>query len=872
MSIRSRIQLWGARIGEYYEGLLYEQTGFPLFWILKKILGRVSIAEESVTALQSLSEKGVIVYALKNKSQLNCLIIRDLAKKKGIERPVYCHGINVMLWQPFVKALKVIISRFFHNPYKSSYLKRITTDTASSIIYLRGSSYIGTRGIQDPLLQLIDAQNEMDIPIFLIPQLVAYGRRREKKDKSFWELIFGEVENPGMLRRVITFLRFSKKAFVISCEPVNLARFLEENSDKSLGTIAYLLRRDLIERINTEKRSIVGPLLKSREEIVGMVLRDAELIQFMNDMAVHDKREYGDIVREANKYLYEIAADYRDSYIGILDKLLTWVWNNIYDGIVIDKEGLAKIRTISKKMPFVVIPCHRSHIDYLLIHYIFYYNHIQLPFIAAGTNLMIWPLGHIFRRAGAFFLRRSFAGNALYATVFGKYIEALLREGLPIEFFIEGGRSRTGKMVMPRYGLLSMMIQAYRGGACNDLAIIPVYIGYDRVIEEKSYLKELGGEKKQQEKTTSLVKTGSVLKKRYGRVYLNIGDPISVDAYIASCGTPIEDRTTLERQSLYRKMGYEIARRINDVSVVTPFALVAAGLLAHHKRGISHDDLMSILDQMYDYLSFKKVRFSSTLTYTQKAVNDALSLFETSGHISKMGVDDDEVDEFSEIVYSVDEDRRLNLEYYKNTILHFFIPISFVATSILSSDEDTIPLSRIIDDYRFFKMLFWNEFIFDDEVDDVDEIQDALAYIRDRGMVADHEVQKNPRLEITGRGRVNLVPFAGLIQNYIESYWIAVRGSSYLKNKSRTERDLIRKVQKLGVRMYKKGEISKAEALSQPNYRGAIRYLQDVGIVDQTVSNDNTEKKKEVKLLSLTEDKNQIELLRHNLFKFVAMR
>ncbi|MDD5475157.1 MAG: 1-acyl-sn-glycerol-3-phosphate acyltransferase, partial [Syntrophales bacterium] len=692
--------------------------------------------------------------------------------------------------------------------------------------------------------------------------------------RSFTELLFGPSDNPGPVRRFVLFLRNSRKAAVISCEPIDLSLLINENREASPEMISDLLRREIINRINAERRSILGPLLKSREEIVGQVLRDAELVQTMNEMALEEGVEPRDVVRKASRYLNEIAADYRDSYIAFLDRLLTWVWNNIYDGIIIDREGLAKIREISKKMPFVIVPCHRSHMDYLLIHYIFYYNNIQLPFIAAGNNLTIWPLGHIFRRSGAFFLRRTFAGNRLYAKVFEKYIKVLLQEGHPLEFFIEGGRSRTGKMVMPKYGLLSMVIQAYREKACDDIAIFPVYIGYDRIIEEKSYLKELGGNVKRQETTVDLVKSSRVLKKRYGRVYLNIGEPIQLKEYLSRAVPSIDDRTTEERQSLYRKMGYEIANRINNVSVVTPFALVASALIGHYRRGIAHDDLRTVIDELKDYLEFRKVPFSSTFSDIDYAISEALIFFESSGNISKMGVDDEEEEEeFAEIIYSVVEGRRMGLEYYKNNILHFFLPISFMASSIISCNEDNIPLSRVMDDYRFLKTLFWNEFIFDDESDDMEEIRDTLAYLSDRGMINhDETFDDTTRIIVTGKGRISLAPFAGLIQNYIESYWIVLRGSSYLKTRERSERDLMKRSHKLGIKMYKKGEITREEALSQPNYRGAFRYLQDAGVIIVSTGSTERERKKETKMLSLGEDRSQLEAIRQKLFQFVSSR
>jgi len=180
------------------------------------------------------------------------------------------------------------------------------------------------------------------------------------------------------------------------------------------------------------------------------------------------------------------------------------------------------------------------------------------------------PFKYIFRHSGAFFLRRSFRGNALYALVLARYIKTLLSEGLPIEFFIEGGRSRTGKMIMPQYGLLSMIIQACQEKAVDDLALIPVYVGYDRVIEEKTYLQELGGRQKTQESTIDIVRSSRILRRRYGRVYVNIGEPIYLRDYLDAQPIPVSNMPVEERQRLYRKIGYEVVTAINRVSVVTP--------------------------------------------------------------------------------------------------------------------------------------------------------------------------------------------------------------------------------------------------------------------------------------------------------------
>jgi glycerol-3-phosphate O-acyltransferase len=420
---------------------------------------------------------------------------------------------------------------------------------------------------------------------------------------------------------------------------------------------------------------------------------------------------------------------------------------------------------------------------------------------------------------------------------------------------------------MPKFGLLSMLIQAYRKRAGDDLAMIPVYIGYDRVIEEESYLKELGGVPKEREKPSDVIKSRRFLRKRYGRVYVNIGEPTFLKSYLASQEKNFDDMDMEERQSLYRKISYEITLEINRVSVVTPFSLVASVLLCHDRRGISHDDLTAVLNSFYDYLSYKKVNFAATLVNKEKAFLDALNLFEESGIISKMGAEE-EPDEMEEIVYSLEDDNRLNLEYYKNNILHFFVPISFVAASLFTSHEDMVPLNRIVKDFQFLKRLFWQEFIFDDRKDDLDEVNDVLAYLNNRGMIAAWEQDGQALVEVKGKGKTNLIPFAGLINNYMESYWVVIRSCTYLRKGAMPEKDWLKKIQQHGAKMYKKGEIRRAEAMSQSNYQSAVQFLQDADIVYVSVASERGDRK-EANIFTLTGNKAELDSVRRRLFEFL---
>lgn len=864
----------GQQEEEYYSGCIYDEQDLWRFRPAKAYLSRVSIADENVHALKELAGRGAVVYAIKQRSKLNSLILAEITARNGLSMPVYSHGVNMSFWQPVSKMMKFLWSSFLRR-FKQNALSRqgkldfLAAKVAarkSVIIHLGESEFIQSRAAEDAIASLMKLQAGLSFPVYVVPVLVAYGRRREKEDESLFNILFGQTEHTGALRRLITFMRYSKQAFIIPAKPVHLAEYLSANSHLTHNELVMDLRGELIDRIEEEKTSVVGPELKSREAVIGMVMHDPKLNRFLDDYAQKSKKDRTGLARDARRYLHEIASDYRETFVELWDKVLTWLWNTVYDGVSIDSEGLANVRNLSKKMPFVIISCHRSHIDYLLLSYVFYKHNIQMPFIAAGNNLSFFPMGYIFRRSGAFFLRRSFRGNEVYGEVFSKYMATLLKEGLPLEFFIEGGRSRTGKMVMPKYGLLSMIIQAYQDKYCENLAAVPVYIGYDRVIEEKTYLKELSGAPKVQENTVEIIKTTKILRKRYGRVYVNIGTPIVLKDYLAAQEKSMDEMTVEERQSLYRKIGYEVVLEINKVSVVTPFALVASGLLSHDRRGISHEELQGILNEFYEYLSTRQVKFADTFAHRDRAITDALNIFNETGIISKVEAEEEE-EEMQEVVYSLTDARRLNLEYYKNNILHFFIPLCFMATSMVKNPEDSMSLAKIMGDYRFLKGLLWNEFIFDENREDAEDVTEALTYLHSRAMILTSRRDGEAWVEIKSRGGIKLKPFAGLIHNYLESYWIVIRSLVYLKKKPLPQKEWLAKIRSLGDRMFRKGEVLRAEALSQANYQNAILFLESAEMI---VSQSREEKggKREI-LYSLANNRAQLEVLRRRLFKFL---
>lgn len=563
--------------------------------------------------------------------------------------------------------------------------------------------------------------------------------------------------------------------------------------------------------------------MKKRKEIMAAVLQSPGLQRAIERSVRAGEGDEKTLQERARQYLLEIAADYDQRWLNVWEKVLRRLWRIIYDDFVVDQNGMEKIREISRKMPFVIVPCHRSHLDYLIISYILYRHGMALPFVAAGDNMNFWPLGYIFRQSGAFFLRRSFQGNDLYADVFTAYVETLLREGVSIEFFVEGGRSRTGKMLMPKYGMVSMLVRAYQERVCDDLALIPVYIGYDRVVEENAYLKELQGVSKKRESMLDVIKHSKIMMRRYGRVYINFGTPLFLKSALRQksfTGTAGDNK-----QLLYRNISHAVVSEINRVSVATPASLVAASLLCHSTKEITGDLLRATFTLLYDYLSYRKANFAPALAAREEAVPAVLELFSRWGFLLPKSVRKEKKG-FAGL-YLLPDDKRLNLEYYKNTLIHHFLSVGLAALSVLSRREKEIAYSSIKDDCVFLKRLFSEEFIWGGDEDI--EITESLAYLEEQGVITSAEGNVVGKNDGTKEA---LGTFSGLLRSYLESYWVVLNACSPDENKLAGGKNGLPYIRQWAYEMYKRGDIKRAESMSDANYNNALKFLRGEGILN----------------------------------------
>jgi len=819
-----------------YLCLLPGYIGYFANKALQIFFSGIRVGSEQTDHLKALQEKGHIVYTTKYKSTFDFLFYHSRYQKDGLPFPEIALDYRIVMWQPISRVFKALMSWLYHvikkwhrpNPFHTHYVRDEILNGRSCFLSLLEPGGFYRRFVKekvDPIQYLIEIQQSMDRPIFLVPQWILFSRKAHKSQRSLIELIFGTEENPGNLRRMFMLLKRPEKVFVESSEPFNLLQFIREpdNHNRSVEHLSYLVRQEMINRLNRHRQSIVGPTLKTNEELKESILRHADFQDFLEEYATQRKVPIQAVYKKADSYLTEIAAKMSNNWIQLFSWSVGWIAHNMFEGFEYNQEMISVLKQASQKGPLILAPCHKSHIDYLILSYVLYHNNMPCPLIAAGKNLSFWPLGPIFRGGGAFFLRRSFRGAMLYSKVFAAYVNTVLKEGFNIEFFIEGGRSRTGKLNLAKFGLLSIILDAYKNGMCPDLMFVPIFIGYDKIIEEKAYISELEGHQKEPESLSQVLKARKFLSRRFGRIYVQFNQPISLKEILKNFDTPIEDMTTNEYQVLCRNIGHRLIDSINEVTVVTPYTLVASALLNSPLQGFTKSEFANRVETYLNYLVSLNVKLSETLINYVQIVDNVLETYASRKIIEKLEVSNVR-EALGDSRIRVNTNKRHQLDYYKNICICFFIPAAYTSLAILSRDAFQFSEDDLYETYDFLKEFFKNEFAYDADKTNQDYIRTTLKAFVDDAIVMPH-AELPDVYNVTSVGYRKLGYFAVFLKSYIQSYRIALDVFMENHQDKLDEKESIKKMYAMGNKLFKRTDIDLAESISKIGFRNAINYF-----------------------------------------------
>ena len=529
-----------------------------------------------------------------------------------------------------------------------------------------------------------------------------------------------------------------------------------------------------------------------------------------------------------------------------------------HQGIHVSSEEVLRLRAVAeqaakKKQSIIFLPCHRSHIDYVSLQIICFRLGIALPTVVAGDNLNIPVLGSFLQHNGAMWIRRSFGGDPLYTTLVQSYIDTLLQNGFNFECFIEGGRSRTGKLLSPKFGILSFLLDSVVSGRVDDAIICPVSTQYDKVIETESYISELLGQPKPKENLQDFLSASSVLSLKLGRVDVRFHEPWSLKDFIAAQrarATTIpqalsEPQSQDSRTRLLRTLGYRVLSDINAVSVVMPTALIGTVLLTLRGRGVGKSELIRRVEWLSDRVRSKGGRVAHFAGAPTEVVVDRGIDVLGAGLV---GV----VDGLPETTfYAVD---RFQLSFYRNMTIHLFISESLVSAAMYTRvkqgggpDNQRISFDALYNQVSFLSQLFRGEFIYPTAglLTNLDmtlrglESDDVITLTRStEGKITAVELSVTERRN----GRENFDFYCFLIWPFIESTWlgaVSLMGLTPPPPLPETpKRDIWLDVtatqntaQLLGKTLYHQGDLSYFEAVNKETLRNAFTLFEEEGII-----------------------------------------
>ncbi|GLT20325.1 glycerol-3-phosphate acyltransferase [Vibrio zhanjiangensis] len=524
------------------------------------------------------------------------------------------------------------------------------------------------------LLEQHKFDSELDVQV--IPTSVLWGRKPGKESrKTPYLQAFNGPE------KAIAVIKYGRDCLV-RISPVVSLRYMADSHGTD-ASIAHKLARVARIHFSRQKLAASGPNLPNRQALFNRLMHSKAIIKAIEDTAKTKGIAEEKAREEAQAIMDEVAADFSYSMIKKGDRILGWLWNRIYQGLNINNASIVR-KLAQDGHEIVYVPCHRSHMDYLLLSYVLYHEGMVPPHIAAGINLNFFPAGPIFRRGGAFFIRRSFKGNKLYSTIFREYLAELFSKGYSVEYFSEGGRSRTGRLLQAKTGMLAMTIQAMLRGLNRPVTLVPVYIGYEHVMEVSTYAKELKGKRKEKENAGLVLRTIRKLR-NFGQGYVNFGEPIQLNQYLNEQAPdwtddidPMGNTKPQWINPIVNELANKVMTNINDAAATNALTLCATALLASRQRALSRD---SLIRQVDCYLALlKNVPYSSTFTVPKETAEELVRHAES---LDKFVIETDSMGD----VVSLDRHQSILMTYYRNNIIHLFAIPSLIAQMLISQQK-----------------------------------------------------------------------------------------------------------------------------------------------------------------------------------------
>lgn len=515
------------------------------------------------------------------------------------------------------------------------------------------------------MLSLVDAPDSVKRNIVIVPFTVFWGRSLAPKGSWLHALTSESGEFSGRFKRTVSLLINRHDIHVRCGDPIALAEIanLSKGRDIAIRRTARYLRV----KHRQQREATLGPEFTHRNALIETLIVSEQVRKTMGELELTGQSPQK-LERLARRHAKSIVANMSHGKIRVFLSLLTWFWNRLYSGVNV--AGVAPLAQSSDTHTLIYVPSHRSHVDYLVLSYTLYLQGLMIPHIAAGDNLNMPLVGRFLRGGGAFFMRRSFRQDPLYASVFAEYVYQLAQRGHCLEFFPEGGRSRTGRLLPAKFGLLKMCVDSQQRGLPKPLAFVPVYFGYEIVLEGSSYLSELRGADKKRESPLDILRSLKLIRKNFGELHVNFGTPIKLDEWLEQYqGSHSDDAQLLPR------LGSDLMQAINRQASANPINLVASAILTADKQAMPEQQLLVQLQHHQQLI--RDLGGDEHLTNPSIGPEQLVQSAENLGWLHR------ETQPFGDVL-SLQPVNAVMLTWYRNNIMHLLALPSLVACLIVN--------------------------------------------------------------------------------------------------------------------------------------------------------------------------------------------
>ena len=630
-------------------------------------------------------------------------------------------------------------------------------------------------------------------------------------------LLFGDPRHPNARRARKIIAQSPERIHLVAGRPGTVASLEQRfEKDHQLGRgnaqqeFAEFVARQAAIVLDLAERRLQGGRYKVPRHVAASLLADPAYNQALAELAQQSGTSKTELLKEAKGYMDEMVSTPSTFWLDFYARFNSFCLGLGYEAdIVCDKQALEKVRHVVRDHPSMLLWTHKTYLDGMVVPKVMFENDFPMPHMFGGANMNFPGLGFLLHRAGAIFIKRSFQDNELYKITLRHYIGYLMEKRFPMNWAFEGTRSRVGKLMPPRYGLLKYVLEACHTTDAKDIHIIPISISYDLIRDVEEYATEQTGRGKGAESLRWFIGYIRSLARPMGKIYMDIGEPVVLEQ-----APDPDDRMALS------KIAFEIAVQANEVTPITFPSLVTMSLLGAAPKALTENEVVADLRSLLSWAEARNLRISDDFNRAfAEQMEGLLGIMIDENIVTRY-------DEGPEVVYAIGLNQHPVASYYRNTVIHFFVNKAIIELSLLKASEveGEGALDTFWQEVDELRDLFKFEFFYSPTEEFHQQIRDELVRYRE-----DWETVLSQGVLGFGQLLEAMPPLVCHVTllTYVEAYSVVAAMLARMEhNEAMDQETCVTKALKFGRQAYLQRRISSESSIGKVLFKNGFQMLQ----------------------------------------------